>query len=108
MEFHITTFLVLVTTGGGESKIGKQFDFCQKNRLDYIEVSALNGNNVKEIFEKVAKNLTKKANESEMNSKNQSKVKLGKSVNSSKIKEENESFEYSVYGEIKKKKSKCC
>ena len=34
------------------------FDFCQKNRLDYIEVSALNGNNVNELFEKIAKNLT--------------------------------------------------
>jgi GTPase SAR1 family protein len=85
------------------------FDYCQKNKLDYIEVSALNGNNVKDVFYRVAKNLAKKSNDSVMNSKNNSRVKLGKSTDSSRIKEENDdSFDYSTKGDEKKKKSSCC
>lgn len=41
-----------------------------------------------------------------MNSKNNSKVKLGKSNNSSMREENEDSFEYDVKSD--KKKSKCC
>ena len=85
-------------------------DFCRNNKLDYVEVSALSGTNVNDIFEKLSKNLAKKKEVEKPNKSNiSSRMRLGMTVNSSKMKEEfDESFDYPMYENYKKKKGKCC
>ena len=88
------------------------FDFCQGNGLEYIEVSALTGMKVNEIFEDLSKVLVNKEIEkdSRNGTVNTSKIRLESSlVNSaSRIEEEEDETWNRTVIENKGNRGKCC
>lgn len=77
--------------------------------MDYIEVSALNGNNINELFEKFSSNLYKKEQETIKTSKFVT-LKLSNSSDYSKIREESGYYgdEYTIEATFKRKGGNCC
>ena len=74
-------------------------DFARKNKLDYIECSALNATNIDLVFETIAKKVLRERNKKEDSLTNTSLTgKNGESKSSNKLKKEGNS----------KKSSDCC